>query len=230
MRTEVPAEAPQKFDEYVQSYTDLHAKSLAASGENPEYFARYKLECLKRLGAPQSEALLDYGCGIGNVTSCLATYFETVHGYDPSTQSLDAARGRMPKATFHSDPESLPDDHFTTAVMSGVLHHVPRPERLGLLEGLLSKLKPGGRLFVFEHNPLNPMTQRMVKLCEFDDDADLLWPWDVRNLLRRSGFSSVRLDYIVFFPKLLGALRPYEPRLRWLPAGAQTLTIGTKGA
>ena len=210
----MPAEAPQKFDEYVQSYTDLHKKSLAASGEDPEYFAQYKLECLKRFGAPKSEALLDYGCGIGNVTTCLTTYFEAVHGYDPSAQSLDAARGRMPRASFHSDPESLPEAHFATAIMSGVLHHVPRPERLGLLECVLSKLKPGGRLFVFEHNPLNPLTQRLVAQCEFDDDADLLWPWDVRGLLRRSGFASVRLDYIVFFPKLLAPLRPLEPRLR----------------
>lgn len=228
MRTPASAESPQKFDEYVQSYTELHAKSLAASGENPEYFARYKLDCLKRFGAPKSDALLDYGCGIGNVTSCLTTYFETVHGYDPSAESLAAARQRMPQATFHSDPETLPADHFATAILSGVLHHVPRPERVGLLERVLSKLRPGGRVFIFEHNPLNPLTQRLVKNCEFDDDADLLWPWDVRNLLERAGFGSVRLDYIVFFPKPLAFLRPFEPRLNWLPAGAQTLTIGTR--
>lgn len=225
----MPDEAPQKFDEYVDRYTDLHAKSLAASGENPEYFAQYKLDCLKRFAAPKTEPLLDYGCGIGNVTTCLATYFETVHGYDPSLQSVDTARHRMPQATFHSDPSTLPANHFATAILSGVLHHVLRPERVGLLQTVLSKLRPGGRLFVFEHNPLNPLTQRLVAKCEFDDDADLLMPWQVRNLLLRSGFEPVRLDYIVFFPKPLALLRPLEPRLRWLPAGAQTLTIGTRG-
>jgi SAM-dependent methyltransferase len=230
MRTPEAPDGTQKFDEYVQSYSDLHAKSLAASGENPEYFAQYKLDCLKRCGAPKSEPLLDYGCGIGNVTTKLATHFEAIHGYDPSSQSLDAARQRMPKATFHSDPKTLPQDFFATGILSGVLHHVPRAERLGLLETILSKLAPGGRLFVFEHNPLNPLTRRLVANCEFDDDADLLWPWTVRELLQRAGFKPVQLDYIVFFPKALALLRPLEPRLRWLAAGAQTMTIGTRGA
>jgi SAM-dependent methyltransferase len=230
MTTPASAETRQKFDDYVKDYTALHAKSLAASGEDPEYFAQYKLACLKRFGAPKTGALLDYGCGIGNVTSCLATYFENVHGYDPSSQSLDTVKQRIPQGTFHSDPETLPKAHFDTAILSGVLHHVPRPERIGLLQTVLSTLRPGGRLFVFEHNPLNPLTQRLVATCEFDDDADLLWPWNARDLVRRSGFAAVQLDYIVFFPKPLALLRPLEPHLRWLPAGAQTLTIGTKGA
>ena len=219
-----------KFDGYSQNYSELHAKSLAASGEPPEYFAEYKLNCLKRLGAPKAEPLLDYGCGIGNVTACLATHFEAIHGYDPSPQSLEVARGRLPRATFHSTPEALPDAHFATAVLSGVLHHVPRPERGGVLGTILAKLRRGGRLFIFEHNPLNPLTRRLVANCEFDDDADLLYPWTVRRLVREAGFGAVQLDYIVFFPRPLAPLRPLESRLRWLALGAQTMTIATKTA
>jgi len=220
--------ATEKFDHYAESYDELHLKSLSASGESPEYFAQYKLDCLERLGAPTAEPLLDYGCGIGNVTARLATRYTAIHGYDPSTQSLEAARQRMPNAVFTSDASALPANHFATAVVSGVLHHVPRPERADLVRTILATLRPGGRLFVFEHNPLNPLTRRMVTLCEFDDDADLLMPWTVRRLLKGAGYSPVRLDYIVFFPRALSVLRPAEPLLSWLPAGAQTLTIGTK--
>jgi len=105
---------------------------------------------------------------------------------------------------------------------------VPRPDRPAVLKDVLSKLRPGGRLYVFEHNPLNPVTQRTVKTCPFDDDADLLWPWQARRLLKEAGFREVRLDYIVFFPRPLAALRPLEPRLRWLPFGAQQLVLGTR--
>ncbi len=217
-----------KFDDYAKSYDSLHNQNLAASGEPLEYFSDYKRACLERLGAPADEPLLDYGCGIGNVTRALSEGFREVHGFDPSTESLKVARERIPSAVFHADLDAVPRDYFASAVLSGVLHHVPRPERLGVLGRVREKLRPGGRLFVFEHNPLNPVTRRTVATCPFDDDADLLWPWQSKTLLERAAFRDVRLDYIVFFPRPLAALRPLEPRLGWLPLGAQQLIVGTR--
>jgi ubiquinone/menaquinone biosynthesis C-methylase UbiE len=217
-----------KFDDYARSYDALHNQNLSASGEPLEYFSAYKRACLERLGAPSGEPLLDYGCGIGNVTHALSEGFRDVHGYDPSSESLKVARERMPSVTFHESLDRVPSSHFASAVLSGVLHHVPRPERVPVLGAVLGKLRPGGRLFVFEHNPLNPVTRRTVATCPFDDDADLLWPWQAKKLLQESGFRDVRLDYIVFFPRPLAALRPLEPRLGWLPLGAQLLLVGTR--
>jgi ubiquinone/menaquinone biosynthesis C-methylase UbiE len=217
-----------KFDEYARSYDALHNQNLAASGEPLEYFSAYKRACLERLGAPPDEPLLDYGCGIGNVTRALAESFRNVHGYDPSSESLKVAKERVPAATFHDDLERVPESHYASAVVSGVLHHVPRAERRPVLERLRAKLKSGGRVFVFEHNPLNPVTQRAVATCPFDDDADLLWPWYAKRLLAAAGFRNVRLDYIVFFPRPLAFLRPLEPRLGWLPVGAQMLVMGER--
>jgi len=217
-----------KFDDYARSYDALHNQNLSASGEPLEYFSAYKRACLERLGAPTGEPLLDYGCGIGNVTRALADGFRNVHGYDPSAESLKVARERMPGVTFHESLDGVPSAHFASAVLSGVLHHVPRPERVPVLGTVLNKLRPGGRLFVFEHNPLNPVTRRTVATCPFDDDADLLWPWQAKKLLQDAGFRDVRLDYIVFFPRPLAVLRPLEPRLGWLPLGAQLLLVGTR--
>jgi SAM-dependent methyltransferase len=124
-----------------------------------------------------------------------------------------------------SSEDALPDAHFVSAICSGVLHHVPLAERRGLLSRLRTKLRPGGRLYVFEHNPLNPLTRRAVADCPFDDDAVLLWPWQLRPLFRSAGFEVERIDYIVFFPRLLAKLRPLEPYLRRVVLGAQTLSV-----
>jgi SAM-dependent methyltransferase len=149
-----------------------------------------------------------------------------VHGYDPSLGSIERARARAPGAHFHADIGSVPDDYFGAAVLAGVMHHVPPAERLGLLGDVRRKLAPGGRVIVFEHNPYNPLTRRAVDACPFDDDAILLRPGSLRRLVRSAGFRDVRLDYIVFFPRFLAALRPLEPHLRRVFLGAQTMTIG----
>jgi ubiquinone/menaquinone biosynthesis C-methylase UbiE len=218
----------QKFDSVAPNYEELQRKNLGASGEQPEYFARYKLSCLRRLGLSPEDPVLDWGCGIGSVLGPLSEEYREVHGFDPSSESLNLAATRVPKARLHSLPSEVPNDYFGAAVLSGVLHHVPESEHFALVETIRSKLHPEGRLVVFEHNPLNPITQRAVSTCAFDDDAVLLWPWQVRRLLESASLRDVRLDYIVFFPRFLARLRPLEPRLRWCPVGAQMMIVGTR--
>lgn len=222
---QAPGEAPQKFDHYANDYEKLHAASVAITGESTDYFADYKLRCLLRLGAPKDEPVLDFGAGIGNLTEKLVLEFCDVAAYEPSERSREILARRVPAASTHASEGELPDGRFATAVLAGVMHHVPVEERQSLLARLRAKLKPGGKLYIFEHNPLNPLTRRAVSTCEFDDDAILLWPWSIQPLLRRSGFLPERLDYIVFFPRPLAALRPLEPYLRHVFLGAQTLTI-----
>jgi len=218
----------EKFDRVAHEYSQLHAQNISASGEPVEYFAQYKIDCLRRLGVPSGARVLDYGCGIGNLTSLLVGNFATVTGFDPSAGSLDLARQRLPETLFVDDPALLHDASFDVAVLSGVLHHVPVAERQALLVDVLRKLRPGGRVFVFEHNPYNPLTRRAVDTCPFDDDAILLPPREVRALLRGAGFASVAQDFIVFFPRALKLLRPLEPALSSFPLGAQTMTVAAR--
>jgi SAM-dependent methyltransferase len=227
----VSRESPkERFDRYAENYRDLHQASVASSGEEVDYFAGYKLECLKRRGISLSAPVLDYGCGIGNLTEKLVGDFREVHGYDPSPRSLEVAQKRAASAILHSELAAVPDAYFETAVLACVLHHVPPAERNAVLQTVRTKLRPGGKLVVFEHNPLNPLTRRAVAACPFDDDAVLLWPWEARRELKDAGFLAVELDYIVFFPHALRALQRFEPLLARLPIGAQTMLVASVAA
>lgn len=228
-----PSDSSRKFDGYANDYAALHAKNIAMTGEQPEYFARHKLQCLERLLRDDSDTfsapILDYGCGVGMVTRQLATRFSDVHGYDPSPESLIQARAEVPGVTFHDTTTALPDSTFALAMLSGVLHHVPPAERAEVLAIVRRKLRPGtGRIVIFEHNPLNPLTRRAVSTCPFDDDAILLWPWEATRLLAAAQFSEVRRDFVVFFPKALSFLRRLEPYLRAVPAGGQMMLVGRR--
>jgi 2-polyprenyl-3-methyl-5-hydroxy-6-metoxy-1,4-benzoquinol methylase len=217
-----------EFDAHAGSYEDDHRSSIAASGEDPAYFHDYKVACLERRGLFQGP-LLDFGCGIGNLTERFVGAGREVHAFDPSAKSIERAKERAPSAQFHVEASTLPKDHFATAVLSGVLHHVLPSDRLDLLRRVRGLLRPGGHIVVFEHNPLNPVTRRAVAACAFDDDAILLWPWEARGLLAQAGYAQVELDFIVFFPKTLAFLRPLEPRMRGVILGAQQMLVATRG-
>lgn len=219
----------EKFDRFAADYSKAHSASLRLSGEGPEYFARHKLTCLERLACSPQDRVLDYGCGTGSLTHLLADKFSEVHGFDPSARSLEVATDRSPSATFHSSPAEIVDNYFDCAVLSGVLHHVEKEARLGLLKTVVAKLKPEtGRLVIFEHNPINPLTLRAVQACPFDDDAVLLPPLELRRLLADAGMRPVEQRYVLFFPRPLRVLRPLEKLLEWCPLGAQTLSVGRR--
>jgi SAM-dependent methyltransferase len=217
-----------KFDAYARDYADLISQNVRLTGESSDYFAEHKLQCLERLGIAADTAVLDYGCGIGGLTAKLVARFRSVHGFDPSQESLALARTHAPAATFSSNLDTVPEAEFGLAIVANVLHHIPPAERPGVIRTIRSKLAPTGRLVVFEHNPWNPLTQRAVAVCPFDDDAVLLWPREVKKLLRDCEFDGIRQDYILFFPRFLAALRPLEPKLGWLMLGAQTMTVATR--
>lgn len=230
LATNEETQARAEFDAHVGSYESDHRSSVQASGEDPAYFHDYKLACLERKGVDKRGPLLDFGCGIGNLTERFVKEYREVHGYDPSAKSIELAKARAPGAQLHSDVSQLPKEHFETAVMSGVLHHVQPSDRVDLLRTVRGLLRPGGRLVVFEHNPLNPVTRRAVAACAFDDDAILLWPWEAKGVLADAGFADVTLEYIVFFPRPLAFLRPLEPRLSRVMLGAQQMLVATKRA
>jgi SAM-dependent methyltransferase len=220
---------PHDFDRYAKSYEALHAENLTPSGEHPSYFAAYKRDVLERLlGRSFDAPMLDFGCGIGGLTALLTRSFREVHGYDPSAESVKAARARAPEAHFFERREDLPAAHYGAVVLANVLHHLAVEERRPLVAAATSLLRPGGRLVVFEHNPLNPVTRRVVALCPFDDGARLLYPWQLKRLLRGARLDAVGLDFIVFFPSFLRVARALEPRLSWLPLGAQVCAWGIR--
>lgn len=218
----------EKFDQVVAKYNELVDESVELSGEGFEYFAEYKIARLKRLGFGASPSVLDFGCGIGNLTQLLCRDYGEVVGFDPSAESLGEARKRIPTASFFDSVEDVPNEHFDLAVVAGVLHHISPLDRVSVLLQVRAKLKPGGSVVVFEHNPYNPLTRWAVEACPFDDDAILLPPREVRAVLQEAGFQTIRQDYIVFFPKRFSWFRPLEPHFRFCPLGAQTMTAATR--
>lgn len=219
-----------EFDRYASEYTSLHRASIRASGEEPTFFSAVKAKYMaKWLGSRTSSPLdiLDFGCGIGNSIMHLRAAFPAarLHGVDPSSESIRLARETYnDDATFHmSDELALPyvAHRFDVVQAACVFHHIPPPQRHLWMREIHRVLKPGGIVFVFEHNVLNPLTVKAVRDCPFDEDAILLPRRELLELARATAFKDIHARYIVFFPRSLALLRPLEPLVGWVPLGAQ---------
>jgi SAM-dependent methyltransferase len=219
-----------EFDRFAAQYRELHQANIAITGEEPEYFADYKMRDFRshllRSGLPATGVYLDFGSGTG---ASIAPFMAHLPGAslicaDVSAASLEQARAKHGDSVRYellgeaSGAETSPVDG---AFANCVFHHIPPPEHADALAWLHRRLKPGGLLMVYEHNPFNPLTVRAVRNCPLDENAVLIRAARWRALLRGSGFGDVRIDYRVFFPAALKWLRPLENRLRWLPLGAQ---------
>lgn len=84
-----------------------------------------------------ARSLLDTGCGTGWGLRVVRDAFPDiqVRGNDPSRELLDVAIERygVPPDILDcvgSDPLPYPDESFDVVLAAGVMHHVPRPDRL----------------------------------------------------------------------------------------------------
>jgi SAM-dependent methyltransferase len=228
-----------QFDKFADEYRALHAQNITITGEDPNYFVEYKvrdvhtqvLACGQR---NEHLTILDFGSGVGNSIPFFHRYFPSCHLVcaDVSERSLEVARRRFGKLADYVlfTGETLPFESgaFDVAFSACVFHHIPDIEHTPLLRELRRTLSSrAGRLFLYEHNPLNPLTVHAVNTCAFDSDAILIPSWKMRKKFRNAGYSNVTVCYRVFFPRFLKRLRFLEYRLPFLPIGAQYCIAGT---
>ena len=113
-----------EFDRFAQAYRDSHAASIRLSGEDPDFFAKAKVDdmaaALARDGA-SPRRILDFGAGVGNSLPFLRASFPKaeVTALDPSARSLELAERRFPGHArfqcFDGNTIPAPDGSFDLA-------------------------------------------------------------------------------------------------------------------
>lgn len=219
-----------EFDEFANTFADVASQNTSFFDADYSYFGRYRSNIIKSLSGPGVEKILDFGCGVGLGIRPLREAFPNsrIVGCDPSQESLALARTSEPSCEFVESSEIEPKPQFDIITAVSVFHHIVPSVRAAALRYCFERLKPGGRLFVFEHNPYNPLTRHLVSRCPVDRDAILLKPKETVARFRQAGFDQVAASYCLFFPKAFAFLRPLESSLGWLPLGGQYYVSGIR--
>ena len=228
------------FDQVARDYEKIHNQSLPP-GVHSADFIRQRAACVIRWiseeCAGKEFCYLDFGCGNGRMlksllaSDALKPLMEQdrlrLFGFDTSVESINQAKSLMgdDRVCLVSDLNDLPGSmRFDLVISCHVFHHIPLAERATAAKILRNRMKPSSRLVIWEHNPFNPFTRMLVKMCPFDADARLLTMNTTKTLFGKNSFRCRELAYVNVFPPRWLRLKPVsaiEVKLSRLPIGAQ---------
>lgn len=218
------------FDEHAQNYRKSLNASLAPFGGKDNFFDFYKIYCLKKWAITENQSydILDYGCGIGKITSILVREFpqSNIYGFDVSKESMLVAKKENAelKNIYFMD-ELSEKQKYDFIIAANVFHHIEPNERINAMNKIKNLLKSSGKIIIFEHNPLNPITRRIVSQCPFDKNAEIILRNKFIQLAKSCGLEIEFKQYIVFFPWPSKLFRNLEILLGFLPLGAQYMLV-----
>lgn len=226
----------KEFDQYRDKYSEVVNDSLIIPGMDVDYFTKLKASILidhanRHFNNAGDLSVIDVGCGVGNYHTLLDGKFDKLVGVDVSEESIEKARTLEVETEFEpydGTRLSFEDSSFDIAFAICVVHHVPVSAWPSFFSEIHRVMKPGGHAMIFEHNPLNPLTMRVVNRCPFDKDAILLRQFKTKELLEGAGFKQVYSRTFLNIPSFGPLTRKLDQAIGVLPTGAQYLAVGEK--
>jgi SAM-dependent methyltransferase len=218
-----------QFDKHADSYIEDVQRSIDFCGQELAYFTKRKVEILldvihRHVGDASKLSILDVGCGVGQTDELLRPHVGHLHGVDVAAEAIKRAAKANPTVAYDVyDGARLPYDDASMDVAFSicVMHHVDVQDRPQFAAELRRVVRPNGLVVVFEHNPYNPLTRKVVRECPFDEGVVLLSRRTVSRLLKEADLRSVEARYVIFLPFDRRFVPAIERRLGWLLAGAQ---------
>jgi ubiquinone/menaquinone biosynthesis C-methylase UbiE len=227
-----------EFDAYRASYEAQINAAVRFTGKSQDFFTETKATHLIKLfathfGAGRELDVLDVGCGNGSIHRFLLRRWPELRicGVDVAATVIEEARGKEPQVQYNVyNGLNLPyeQNRFDVAYAICVLHHVDPVRWPNFLLEMRRIVRPGGLVVAIEHNPLNPLTLRLVKTCSLDRNAILIRSSKLVALFAGAGLTDITRRFIQFTPFGGTFFERFDHGMGWLPFGAQYLVAGRR--
>jgi SAM-dependent methyltransferase len=160
------------------------------------YLDRRRAFLLEQAVGPKA---LDIGAGTGLLAERLCDAGLEVVALDPFPRMLDQLRRRRPDMTTvvaRGDAIPFPDESFDLTYSVAVMHHIADRELIRrTLAEMVRVTRPGGRIVIWDHNPLNPYWPIVMRRVPQDSGAERLVPLaELTSGLRAAGATILRAE------------------------------------
>ncbi len=211
------------------NYNDAVNRAIFVPGLTVDHFTKVKADLLlqeaRKFFFDLSEIrALDVGCGIGNFHPYFKDKFKSLAAVDISAAALEQARRGHEWVEYKLYDGCMlpyPDNCFRLVFTINVMHHVSPGLRPQLLAQAARVLRQDGMFIVFQQNPFNILTRRVVSNCEFDKGVHLIRRKAMKNLLEEAGLRIIKSPTILTIPHLFPVMRGLDLILGRLPFGTQ---------
>ena len=170
-----------------------------------EHYMQRRACYVLRHAAADGQSALDVGAGTGLLAERLSDLGLGVVALDPFPQMLGQLRRRRPDietVVAHGDDIPFPGDIFDLTYSVAVMHHIAEPflVRRTLAE-MVRVTRPGGRILVWDHNPLNRYWSLIMRRVPQDTGAERLVPLpELVASLRDAGANIERSERLGLMP------------------------------
>jgi len=221
-----------EFELTREEYEKQLMRGVSLSGQNRDYFIRWRIKITKSLLTEEPKRILDFGCGEGASFPFFKNAFSGAEyaGFEPSNRLIESAKKNYQQmgAKFCAAWDEITKDGFDLIYTNGVFHHIKPEERLETLIRIRNVMNQKGKIALWENNPWHPGTRLVMSRIVFDRDAQTISPSEAKHLIRSAGFEVTRLIsafHLPFLEKLPWLL--YQ-KILFNRFGAQYLILAEK--
>jgi amino acid adenylation domain-containing protein len=226
----------QQIENWKKLYEETYTQSLSAApnglnlagwtssytGEAipAEQMLEWRATTIGRVKRLKPQRILEIGCGTGLLLSELAPECEAYWGTDFSQASLAYLRQELERRSeLHNvnllcreadDLSGVPEGYFDTVILNSVVQYFPGADYLmRVLEAALSRLAPGGRIFIGDVRDLGLFEAFHLSVELWRADAET----ETDTLRQRIRRAMREEEELLVDPKLFLTLKQKAPRV-----------------
>lgn len=208
-----------KHNQIQSNYWDQEADRIFKINEEMSQLAKKEIEdFFDYINLGSNQDILEIGCGAGRFTFPMLRKGNRVTGTDVSDKSLELLKRMAQKEGLAQNlkvknidfTKKIYKNQFDLVVIGNVIHHFIPERKQVIINNIVTALKPGGKVAIWEPNAYCPMYLPWYAILELSGKERGIWAAEkgvfksrfseIKRLLENAGIKNVELKRHTLIP------------------------------